>query len=612
MCGIVGICLQDRNALRLGQALYSGLLRLEYRGYDSAGLAVVDENKLKVLKGKGKLIELEGRLGFTNLGGTVGIGHTRWATHGPPSDVNAHPHTDCKGLFAIVHNGIIENYYELKKDLLEKGHAFKSQTDTEVVVHLIEDFYEQVRDVYESFRRAIKTLKGAYAILMITPLDLSKIFFAKKDSPLVLGIGDSYNLVASDIPALLEHTRRVIAVRDYWMGYISPREVYIEDILTGDKVNYENYVKVVDWKLEDASKEGYTHFMLKEINEQPRALTYTISGLRSDSSVKEVVDLLTKANKIYIVGAGTSYHASEFLALSSMKLAGEVFIPFIASEYDVYANSVSESDVLIAVTQSGETIDVLKAVRGFKNAGGKIVAVTNIVDSAVPRESDVAVYMRAGPEIGVAATKTFLAQVLTLSFIVLEYAHKRGVIDSSEYRSILDDLEKSSSLVARTINETSSFVERLSEKLINTRSMYYLSRGVGVPTAREGALKIKEIAYVHAEAYPAGESKHGPIALVEPGFPVVFVVPNDHEIERKIHSNVEEMKARGALTIGVLYKDSYLKELVDVAIEVPRGHWITTPITHVPPLQLLAYHLAVKRGHDPDRPRNLAKTVTVE
>lgn len=612
MCGIVGICLPDKNVLKLGEALYRGLLRLEYRGYDSAGLAVIEGDKLVLLKGRGKLRDLEARLGFTKLGGAVGIGHTRWATHGPPSDINAHPHIDCKDLFALVHNGIIENYYELKKELAVKGHKFRSQTDSEVVAHLIEDFYNQTGAVYESFRRAIKMLKGAYAILMITPLEPDKIFFAKKDSPLVIGIGNSYNLLASDIPALLEHTRRVIAVRDYWIGYITPREIYIEEITTGSKVDYERYVKLVEWKLEDASKEGYAHFMLKEIYEQPNALTYTISGLRSDNSVQNVVDLLLKARRVYVVGAGTSYHASEFFALSTMKLSGEAFIPFIASEYEIYAKGAGEGDVLIAVTQSGETIDVLKAVRRFKGEGAKVVAVSNVVDSAVPRESDLVLYMRAGPEIGVAATKTFLAQVLTLSLVALEFAHKRGAISSSERNAILEDLERSSKLVAESISKTNNLVALLSDKLLHTRSIYYLSRDIGVPTAREGALKIKEIAYVHAEAYPAGESKHGPIALIEPGFPVVFVVPNDSHIEQKIHSNIEEMKARGALTIGVVYEGSYLKDIVDLAVETPRAHWITTPITHTPPLQLLAYYLAVKRGHDPDKPRNLAKTVTVE
>ncbi|MEM4953347.1 MAG: glutamine--fructose-6-phosphate transaminase (isomerizing) [Desulfurococcaceae archaeon] len=612
MCGIIGICVSNPRELKLGEAIYKGLLRLEYRGYDSAGLGVINHEGLTIVKGKGKLHELEAKYGFTKLHGITGVGHTRWATHGPPTDLNAHPHTDCRSIFAVVHNGIIENYYELKKQLLVKGHVFKSDTDTEVFVHLVEDFYRETGDVYVAFKKAVKLIHGTFAILMITSIDPHKIYFAKKDSPLIVGLGNGCNIVASDIPALLDYTRKIIVVRDYWVGYVTPTEVYIEDLLSEVRVEPETYVRIVEWSIEDASREGYPHFMLKEIFEQPRALSQTLSGLRSDSTIKELMRAILEADNLFITAAGTSYHASEFFAYTVMKLARRSIVPFIASEYELYEKIAGENDVLIAVSQSGETIDVLKAVRAFRRKGARIIAVSNVIDSAIPRESDLSVYTRAGPEIGVAATKTFLTQTLVLSWIACELALASGSIDLSEYREIISDLEKSHVLADEAIKGSSRKILGLVDRLLPARSMYYLSRDIGLPIAREGALKVKEIAYVHAEAYPAGESKHGPIALVEQGFPVVFIVPPDSGIEQKILGNIEEMKARGAFTIGVVHEGSSLNNVVEFPLEVPRAHWITTPITHTPPLQLLAYHLAVKKGHDPDKPRNLAKTVTVE
>ncbi|MEM4516468.1 MAG: glutamine--fructose-6-phosphate transaminase (isomerizing) [Desulfurococcaceae archaeon] len=612
MCGIIGICVINPRELKLGEAIYKGLLRLEYRGYDSAGLGIINHEGLIIVKGKGKLHELEAKYGFTKLHGITGVGHTRWATHGPPTDLNAHPHTDCRSIFAVVHNGIIENYYELKKQLLVKGHVFKSDTDTEVFVHLVEDFYRETGDVYVAFKKAVKLIHGTFAILMITSIDPHKIYFAKKDSPLIVGLGNGCNIVASDIPALLDYTRKIIVVRDYWVGYVTPTEVYIEDLLSEVRVEPETYVRIVEWSIEDASREGYPHFMLKEILEQPRALSQTLSGLRSDSTIKELMRAILEADNLFITAAGTSYHASEFFAYTVMKLARRSIVPFIASEYELYENIAGENDVLIAVSQSGETIDVLKAVRAFRRKGARIIAVSNVIDSAIPRESDLSVYTRAGPEIGVAATKTFLTQTLVLSWIACELALASGSIDLSEYREIISDLEKSHVLADEAIKGSSRKILGLVDRLLPAKSMYYLSRDIGLPIAREGALKVKEIAYVHAEAYPAGESKHGPIALVEQGFPVVFIVPPDSGIEQKILGNIEEMKARGAFTIGVVHEGSSLNNVVEFPLEVPRAHWITTPITHTPPLQLLAYHLAVKKGHDPDKPRNLAKTVTVE
>lgn len=612
MCGIIGFCLPDKAALRIGEAIYNGLRRLEYRGYDSAGIAVITDGKITILKGKGRLEELEKKYSFTKLEGATGIGHTRWATHGAPNDVNAHPHTDCKGLFAIVHNGVIENYLEIKRGLSEKGHVFRSDTDTEVVAHLIEELYGATGDVYEAFKKAISLIRGAYAILMITPLEPGKIFFARKDSPLVIGVGDRYNVLASDIPALLEHTRRVIVVRDGWVGYVTPSSVYIEDLATGSPVPAGNYIRMIEWDLRDAEKEGYPYFMLKEIHEQPRALRSTIHGLVNDVMVGEAVKLLIDADKVFVTGAGTSYHASEYFTILLAKLAGKPAIPLVASEYSSYVDAAGGRDVLIAVSQSGETMDTLKALRGFKEKGCRVISLTNVVDSAIARESNIALYTRAGPEIGVAATKTFLTQTLALAWIAVLLGREVGRLTSSEAAELLGVLQSTPGLVEESISRSSRLVEKLAQELAGRRSMYYLSREIGLPVAREGALKIKEVAYIHAEAYPAGESKHGPIALVEESFPILFIAPSDERLEKLLLGNIEEMKARGGVVIGVIPEGSGLREVVNEVIEVPRSHWIATSLTHTPPLQLLAYHVAVLKGADPDKPRNLAKTVTVE
>jgi len=610
VCGIIGLCFN--NTQELGKLLYKGLQKLEYRGYDSAGIAVLDSGRLFIVKGKGMLRDLEEKLKFTKYTGSTGIGHTRWATHGAPSDINAHPHVDCRGLFAIVHNGIIENFDELREWLSSRGHAFISETDSEVIAHLIEEYYDELGDVYEAFKRAIRSLRGAFAILMITPLKENRIFFAKKDSPLIIGLREDYKVFASDIPAILDHTSSVIVLRDYWVGFVTPNMVYIEDLNSGKPVEYSAYTRLIEWSVEEASRGGYPHFMIKEIYEQPLALKNTITGLRSSRELPLVVKMLVEARRVYITGSGTSYHAGEFYAIASNTLTGLLAVPFIASEYEAYSNAVGEGDVLVAISQSGETMDVLKAVRRFKERGARVVAVSNVVESAIPRESHVTLYTRAGPEIGVAATKTFLTQTLLLAWLLIELAEYIGVISSSERSELVKSLEESPRLVEASLERSEKTARELSEIYAERRSMYYLSRHIGLPVAREGALKIKEIAYIHAEAYPAGESKHGPIALVERAFPVVFIVPRLLWLEHSIKGNIEEMKARGAETLGVVCEESFIVSLLDHVIPVPCPHWLLTPISHTPPLQLLAYYTATRKGLDPDRPRNLAKTVTVE
>jgi len=595
----------------IGEIIFNGLLRLEYRGYDSAGVAVIAD-ELVVRKGKGKLIELNARLNFKELRGCTGIGHTRWATHGVPNDINAHPHVDCRKMFAIVHNGVLENFSELKRMLKNRGHVFASDTDTEVIPHLVEEYYYKTGNVYESFKEAVKTLKGSYAILLVTPLEPFKIFFAKKDSPLIIGLGEGFNLLASDIPAVLPHTRNVVVIRDYWVGFITPDEVFVEDLASGRRVEVKDYIRTVEWSLSEAEKSGYPHFMLKEIYEQPRAVMETLYGALNDQLIPEAVKLLIDAGKIYVTGAGTSFHAAEHFSITGTRLAGKPIISFISSEYDTYLPAAGEGDVLIVVSQSGETMDSLKALRAFKRRGVRIISVSNVIDSAIPRESHITLYTRAGPEIGVAATKTFTTQTTLLTYLAVRLGEAVGRLDVGEGREILGNIRSAGSLVKEGLESAEKLAKKLATAISRSSSAYYLSRGVGVPVAKEGALKIKEVAYVHAESYPAGESKHGPIALVENSFPVVFVIPNDSNLEALLLGNIEEMKARGAYVVGVGPEGSRTMELLNEFLPVPRAHWALTPVTHTVPLQLIAYYAAVEKGFDPDKPRNLAKTVTVE
>jgi len=613
LCGIIGVvALPGEASVKPNLMVFNGLLKLEYRGYDSAGVAGLAGGKIAVIKGKGKIAELEKKLCLSCVEGLAVIGHTRWATHGAPSDINAHPHLDCTGSIAVVHNGIIQNYRELKEMLISRGHKFVSETDTEVFSHLVEELYREVGDFYEAFKRAARLITGSYAIVLITVHEPGKLFFAKKDSPLIIGLGDGFNALASDIPAILEYTRRVITVRDNWVGYVTPTEIQIEDLVANTVVEWRKFVRTVEWSLEDAMRGGYPHFMLKEIHEQPRALQDTVYGIQRDPAVDVAVKMLLDSRRVYVTGAGTSYHASLYFSLITAMLSGVHVVPFIASEYRIYSKTASSGDLLIAVSQSGETMDSLKALRAFRERGARVIAVSNVVDSAIPRESDLAIYMRAGPEIGVAATKTFTTQTLVLAWLAVAFAEKLGSLTRTEAEEYRKFLSESGRVVATTIAWNESLVKELASWLMKKHSTYYLSRDIGLPVAMEGALKLKEIAYIHAEAYPAGESKHGPIALVEENYPVVFTIPSDEELEKHLLGNIQEMKARGAVIIGVAPENTSLSDQLDYWFKVPATHWILTPITHTPPQQLLAYYTAVARGFDPDKPRNLAKTVTVE
>jgi len=605
VCGIVGIV---GDGIRAGRVLGECLRRLEYRGYDSVGVATISGGKIRVVKGAGKIDEVDARLCFSCLEGSVGIGHTRWATHGPPTDENAHPHVDCKGRVAVVHNGIIENYVELKSELERKGHVFRSQTDTEVVAHLIEENLSQGYEPFSAFKRTVSRLKGSYALAVLIQDTPDRIYFARKHSPLVIGIGDGRVFLASDIPAFLEYTRRVITLIDGELGYISRDTVYIER-LNGEVVDPSSRVFTVDWTPESARREGYPHFMLKEIHEQPRVINDTVAGFGED--YEKGADLLHGSNTIFITAAGTSYHASLFFSLLTAKLAGRRVIPFISSEYESYAHLAGRGDVLLAVSQSGETIDTLMALRAFKARGCRVVSLTNVVGSVISRESDQAVYMKAGPEIGVAATKTFTTQLTALTWLASLVARRSGRLDEGDIRSIRERLRALPDLASEVIMKNEGWAKQMGRFMSVKSSAYYLSRGLGLPIALEGALKLKEVAYVHAEGYPAGESKHGPIALVEPGFPVIFV-SIESNLEKKLLGNVEEMKARGAFTVGILPEGSELAERVEDRVIIPSQDELLLPVLSVIPLQLLAYYTAVGKGADPDKPRNLAKTVTVE
>lgn len=605
MCGIVGVVTEESKA---GAILRECLRRLEYRGYDSAGIATIDGGKIVLAKGAGKIEEVDSRYCFKCLEGKIGIGHTRWATHGPPTDVNAHPHIDCKGRVAVAHNGIIENYFELRQELEQKAHRFVSQTDTEVIAHLIEEYLSGGLEPFEAFKRAVQRLRGSYALAVLIKDTPSRIYFARRYSPLVIGIGRNAVFLASDIPAFLEYTRKIILLNDGELGYVSLEAIRIEDS-SGHIVNEKERIIEVDWSPDSARREGYPHFMLKEIHEQPRVIGDTIFGFGRDYETAGMV--ISNAQNIFVTAAGTSYHASLYFSLLTARLTGLKIIPFISSEYESYVHLANRGDVLIAVSQSGETIDTLMALRAFKDRGAKVVSLTNVVGSVISRESDFPVYMKAGPEIGVAATKTFTTQLTALTWLSSILAWHTGKIGEGDLKNIRERLGKLPDLASRVISQSEGWAKGVSQLLATKSNAYYLGRGLALPIALEGALKLKEIAYIHAEGYPAGESKHGPIALVEPGFPVIFV-SIEKNLEKKLVGNVEEMKARGALTLGVLRKDSELAERLDDKIIIPSDDELLLPILETIPLQLLAYYSAVAKGFDPDKPRNLAKTVTVE
>ncbi|ARM76624.1 glutamine--fructose-6-phosphate transaminase (isomerizing) [Acidianus manzaensis] len=589
MCGIIGIIAKDKKEA-LASITVQCLERLEYRGYDSVGIASIKNNQIEIRKAKGKLEEVVKKLNILSMSGDTFLGHTRWATHGEPTDYNAHPHTDCTNSIAVIHNGTIRNFNELKEELISLGHTFKSETDTEIIPHLIEEFKKRGMKNFEAFQSAVKAIQGTYAILAIIKDEENKIYFAKKDNPLVIGIADKMNFISSDIPSFLPYTNKIIILIDGDIGYITNKEVYIENF--GKPVKIEDRTKIITWDASAASKEGFEHYMLKEIHESPIAVEDTISGMIAEiDKIKESVKLINSARRIIVTAAGTSYHAGLLFSIL-LQREGYNALPIIASEY--YNLKTTEEDVILAISQSGETLDVIQAIKKFKQNGSSIISLTNIIESAIARESDVKLYTRAGPEIGVAATKTFTSQVAALMLLY-------NFISQKDYSY----LSKIKEIIRYALNYQGE-ARLIGEELSTKNNAYYLGRGLSLPLAMEAALKIKEIAYLHAEAYPAGESKHGPIALVEKGFPVIFI--NDGELTEDLQNNVQEMKARKAITYGIsvnkkLNTDKELLLTTDEKLSI---------FAIIPIIQLIAYYASVKRGNDPDKPRNLAKTVTVE
>ena len=609
MCGIVGYVGKD-NAK---DVIVDGLKRLEYRGYDSAGIALLVDGKLFTYKRQGKIRELEIELRKKPVYSNIGIGHTRWATHGKPDDINAHPHVDCSGKIALVHNGIIENYAELRRELLQKGHKFTSQTDTEVIVHLIEEELKNSSNFFEAFLKAVKKLHGSYAIAVITLYQPDTIFVARKDSPLVIGLGEGENFVASDVPAFLSYTNRVIFLDDFELATVKSSEVSVFNF-DGEKV--EKKVVTIPWSLSQAEKAGYKHFMLKEINEQPRAVADTISGNLSwfrDETELEGIDPFG-FNRIQIVACGTSYHAgliTKFYLENFAKVPVEVDY---ASEYRYRDPIVDEKTLVISITQSGETADTLAAMRLAKSKGARLLTVCNVIGSTATREADTVIYTYAGPEISVASTKAFTTQLTALFLFTLWLARERGTLKEERIEGYLKQLLEVPSKIETflSLEREKAVVKQIALEFYRVKDALYLGRNVNYPIALEGALKLKEISYIHAEGYPAGEMKHGPIALIDENVPVV-VVATAGKVLDKVVSNVEEVKARKGRVIAVTNPGiKKVKELAEFIVEVPEVDEYLSPIVNVVPLQLFAYYIADFLGYDVDQPRNLAKSVTVE
>jgi len=610
MCGIVGYI----GNKRLTSVLLDGLRRLEYRGYDSAGIAVVNDGGLQVVRCAGKLRDLEESLRLNPLEGTYGIGHTRWATHGRPTEENAHPHRDCTGRLVVVHNGIIENYVELKRELQKRGHAFKTETDTEVMAHLIE---EKVRDhpLEEAVRLTLPELRGVYAISVISADEPKKIVAARNGPPLVVGLGKDEYFVASDVPAILHHTRDVFFLDDREIAVVTEQGVQIRDM---EGRNVAKKVQRITWDPIMAEKSGFKHFMLKEIYEQPRAVRDTLLGRVSQETGKIFLEEMEispeefrKVRRISLVACGTSWHAAlvgKFLLERLVRVPVEVDI---GSEFRYRDPILHPDDLVVVISQSGETADTLAAQREARAKGLKTVAICNVVGSMITREASGVIYTHAGPEIGVASTKAFTAQLVALQLLALYLAEIRGSVAPEAAKEHITQLLHLPVQIEQILG-TDPVIEEVAKEYYRASDFLFLGRGVNYPIALEGALKLKEISYIHAEGYPAGEMKHGPIALIDKNLPVVALAFGDRVYE-KMMGNIEEVKAREGRIIAVTQEgNGDLGKIASHVITVPKTADLLTPILAVIPLQLLAYHIALRRGCDVDQPRNLAKSVTVE
>lgn len=609
MCGIVGYIGRHQAT----PFLMEGLSKLEYRGYDSAGIAVYNNGKIDVEKCVGRLDALRQKIVGHEPAGTVGIGHTRWATHGKPSDINAHPHTDESGQFAVVHNGIIENYMPLKQALLKKSHHFRSETDTEIVAHLMADLWDG--DFESTVRKVLHTIKGSYSLVFLCAKDPSKLICAKKNNPLVIGLGKGENYIASDIPAIISKTRDTYILSDGEMAVVEPDRVTVKD-LEGKKIDKK--VFRVTWNAEAAEKGGFEHFMLKEIYEQPKAVRDTLRGRVSKESDKVVfselgwtAETLKDIKKIFIVACGTAYHAGIVGKYYIEKMARIPVEVDIASEFRYRNPIVDESCLCIVISQSGETSDTLEALKEAKRRGAKTMAVTNVVGSSIAREADQVVYTYAGPEIAVASTKAYTTQLIVMLLLSMYVSHIRGKLSDER----LHELIQSVLAVPEQMHEILDHVDQIkvyATNYANREDAFFLGRSLDYAVALEGALKLKEISYIHAEAYAAGELKHGTLALITEGVPVIVLATQSNIYDKTI-SNLQEVKTRGAIVIGIgMEGDTELAKHANNVIIIPKADEDLAPILAVIPLQLLAYYAALARGCDVDKPRNLAKSVTVE
>ena len=609
MCGIVGY-VGDRQA---AEFLLDGLSKLEYRGYDSAGIAVYDGENIRVEKCVGRLAALREKIKGNVPVGSLGIGHTRWATHGRPSDVNSHPHTDCHGDFAIVHNGIIENYLSLKEELTAKGHVFKSETDTEVVVHLLEEVYSG--DFIAAVRAVLKRIEGSYALAFMSRKHPDMLLCTKQDNPLIIGLGEGENFIASDIPAIISRTRRTYILGDGELAIVRKDSVEVTNHL-GETVPKK--VFEVTWNAEAAEKGGYEHFMLKEINEQPKAVRDTMSQrITADKKAISFEELAWDAeylgtfNKIYIVACGTAYHAGLVGKYYIEKLARVLVEVDVASEFRYRDPIVDEHTLLIVVSQSGETSDTLAALKESKRRGAKTLAITNVVGSSIAREAYQVVYTWAGPEIAVASTKAYTTQLVLFFMLALYMAEIKGTIAAERTAELVTMLQEIPSQVSEILSDVDP-IKTFAKQYGFNEDVFYIGRGLDYAVSLEGALKLKEISYIHAEAYAAGELKHGTLALIVEGVPVIALATQRNVYEKTL-SNIKEVKARDAVVIGIAAAgDTELEKYVDHVMHVPASDEFIMPILSVIPLQLLAYYAAITRGCDVDKPRNLAKSVTVE
>ena len=615
MCGIVGY-LGPKQAYPI---LIDGLTRLEYRGYDSAGIATLEEGgKLRVEKKEGKVANLEAHVAEDIPKGTVGIGHTRWATHGPPSDRNAHPHAGSKGRIAVIHNGIIENYESLKELLSDRGHTLVSDTDTEVLAHFIEEVMTSAGlDLPEALRIALKEVVGAYAIVVLDQSQPDRLVAARKASPLVIGVGGNNDFfVGSDATPIVAHTKNVVYLEDEEVATMT-RDGKLSIRTIGD-ADVTPEIQAIELEIASLEKGGYEHFMLKEIYEQPRSIRDSIRGrvnlqrgTTTMSGIDENWGEWEKAQRILILGCGTSWHAglvAEYLFESLARIPVEVEY---ASEFRYRNPIIRDTDVVLAISQSGETADTLAAIRSAKDAGAHIFGVCNVVGSSIARETDAGAYTHAGPEIGVASTKAFTAQVAVLTAMALHVGRRLGRVDDGVFMRLVSGLDNIPGLVKQCL-ESAPAIGEIAKLFAGAENALYLGRGYQFPVALEGALKLKEISYIHAEGYPAAEMKHGPIALIDEDMPVIFIATQD-DVYEKVVSNIQEVKARGGQILAIVTEgDTQVKSLADHTVEVPRAHEALAPLLTAIPMQLLSYHIALLRGCNVDQPRNLAKSVTVE